>query len=82
MKGVMVLPTFSTWIQKREVKPPEADRLLPLIAQAGKQGMNRGQIGAATTLERDVLDSFLDGLVRVGVLTVVDQGGLRIYRAV
>lgn len=76
----MPLPPFSTWVQRREVKIPDADRLIPLIAASN--GISRGEIGAAIKLDREVLDALLAGLVRVGVLTAVDQGGLRVYRAV
>ena len=76
----MPLPPFSSWIQKQQVKPPEADRLLPLIAASN--GISRGELGAAIKLDRDVLDDLLNGLVRFGLLTVVDQDGLRVYRAV
>ena len=78
----MPLPSYSTWIQKQKAKPPEADRLIPLIHQAGAAGISRGEIGSAIKLDRDVLNDLLAGLVRFGVLTVVDQGGLRSYRAV
>ena len=78
----MPLPAFSSWLKRREIKPPEADRLLPLIAQAGLRGMNRGQIGSVIGLERDVLDQLLDGLVRFGQLRIDVENGVRVYRAV
>ncbi len=78
----MALPPFSSWIQKQQIKPPEADRLVPLIAQAGAAGISRGEIGRAIALDRDVLDEFLDGLVRAELLRIVDRGGVRIYWAV
>jgi len=64
----MPLPPFSDWLQQREIKPLEADRLIPLIANAGSRGISRGEIGAAIKLDREVLDEFLDGLVRVGAV--------------
>lgn len=76
----MPLPPYSDWLQRRQVKPLEADRILPLIANA-PQGISRGEIGKAIKLDRDVLDSFLDGLVRVGVVRVDLVNGIRIYRA-
>jgi len=78
----MSLPPFETWVQKQQIKTPEADRILPLIAQAGPQGISRGEIGRAIKLDRAVLDSFLDGLVRVGLLRLVAVNGIRIYRTV
>ena len=77
----MALPPFTTWIQKQQIKLPEADRILPLISQAGPQGITRGEIGRAITLDREVLDEFLDGLVRIGVVQMTDQNGIRVYRA-
>ncbi len=78
----MPLPPFTTWIQKQEIKPLEADRLIPIIANAGPRGITRGEIGKAIRLERDAIDELLDGLVRFGLLTVADENGLRVYRAV
>ena len=78
----MALPAYSTWAQKQKLKVPEADRILPLISQAGPRGISRGEIGRASKLDRDALDSFLDGLVRVGVIQVTLEGGIRVFRAV
>src|SRR5690606_18965725 len=77
----MSLPPFASWIQRRQIHIPESDKLLPLIAQAGAVGITRAEIGKAITLERDVLDSFLNGLVQVGVLTVSVENGIRKFRA-
>jgi len=77
----MPLPPFSSWLQRRQIKPLEADRLLPIIANAGSRGISRGELGRAIKLDRDVLDELLVGLVAAHFLTVVDQGGLRVYRA-
>lgn len=43
--------------------------------------MSRAEIGKAINLERDVLDSFLNGLVQVGVLAVSVENEIRIFRA-
>ena len=75
----MPLPPYSDWLRHRQVKPPEADRLIPIIANA-PQGISRGEIGAAIKLDRKVLDEFLDGLVRVGVVRVAIENGIRVYR--
>lgn len=77
----MALPPFTSWVQRRQITIPEADKLLPLISQAGPQGISRGEIGRAITLDREVLDEFLDGLVRIGVVQMTDQNGIRVYRA-
>ena len=78
----MPLPAFSSWVQKRQIKPPEADRLSPLIVQAGQQGISRGEIGRAIALDRDALDALLDGLVQFGQLRIDVLNGSRVYRAV
>lgn len=77
----MALPPFTTWIQRRQITIPEADRILPLISQAGANGISRGEIGRAIRLDRQVLDDFLDGLVRIGVVQMTDQNGIRVYQA-
>lgn len=77
----MPLPHFSSWLKYREIKQPEADRLVPIITQAGPQGMTRGQIGGLIALERDALDELLDGFVRFGQLRIDVEDGIRVYRA-
>jgi hypothetical protein len=59
---------------------PKADRLLPLIAAAGPMGMNRKQIGSAVDLDRDTLDQLLAGLVNIGLLTVMWEYDVPLYR--
>ncbi|MGE3408656.1 MAG: hypothetical protein AB7I37_17690 [Pirellulales bacterium] len=77
----MALPPFTTWVQKQQIKTPEADRILPLISQSAAKGISRGELGKAIKLDRQVLDDFLDGLVRVGVVRVDLVNGIRTYRA-
>lgn len=77
----MSLRPFASWIQHRQIEIPEADRILPLISQAAAKGITRGELGKAITLDREVLDDFLDGLVRVGVVRVDLVNGLPTYRA-
>ena len=43
--------------------------------------MNRGQLGGAVELDRDVLDELLAGLVGIGMLVVAWEDGLPVYRA-
>ena len=78
----MALQPFTTWIQNHQVRIPEHDRLVPLIKQAGSQGLTRAEIGKAINMDRDFLDEFLAGLVQAGVLRVVDQNGMRTFWAV
>jgi len=75
--------SFTSYVQRRERGDhiPKADRIVPLIVQAGQQGMTRKEIGAAVDLERDVLDQLLDGLVGFGLLTVGWENGVQVFRA-
>ena len=62
---------------------PVADKVLPLIAQAGQAGMARADIGKAVgdDLDRDALDDLLAGLVEFGLLAVTRENGLLVFRA-
>jgi len=74
-----MLRSLATWRRDRETIPL-ADQIVPLVAQAGPQGITRGEIGHAVGLDREVLDQLLDGLVRFGLLVVTDLNGVRVYR--
>ena len=76
-----MMTSFTSWKRRRHLAP-DTDRLLPLIAAAGKLGMNRKQIGSAVELDRDMLEQLLSGLVNIGLLTVAWEYGVPIYRAV
>ena len=69
--------SFNSWIKRRDHRP-QADQIVPMVAQTGTRGMSRGQIGGAIDLDRDVLDALLDGLVRFGLLTVRLEDGVRV----
>jgi len=73
--------SFTSWEKRRRHLAPESERILPLIAAAGSAGMNRGQIGNAVQLDRQVLDELLAGMVEIGLLTVMWRDGLPIYYA-
>ena len=78
----MTLPSFSSWINLQRIGTPQADLIVPLIAQAGPQGIGRGELGNAIKLDREALDELLDGLVRVGLVRMAVVDGVRVYRAV
>jgi len=67
--------------QHRSALMPEADKILPLVAQAGPVGMTRGQLGNAVRLERPALDDLLRALVNAGLLTLIDGREGPVYRA-
>ncbi len=72
--------TFSEW-QYRRLDVPEADRLILMISASGSTGMDRKQIGAATRLDRDLVDELLAGLVSAGQLVLAWQNGSPVYRS-
>lgn len=60
---------------------PEADKIVPLVAQAGHVGMTRYEIGGVIDLERESLDRLLAGLTRFGMLKVSQENGVLVYRS-
>ena len=72
--------SFESWHRRRRNLEPEADRVVPLIAAAGSNGMNRKQLGSALDLDRDVLDELLDGLVSAGLLSMAWENGVPVFR--
>ena len=80
----MNAPDFSAWVRMRDDQRrqhvPDADRVVPLIAQAGPTGMTRTQLGHALSLEPAPLDALLDGLVAAGMLTKTWEAGNFTFR--
>ena len=72
--------SFKSWLDRRRRGPPEADKIVPLVAAAGAPGMNRKQLGSAILLDRDVLDDLLAGMVRLNVLTQGWEDGIPVFR--
>jgi len=78
---------FQSWVQRRDrdrrEHVPAADLVVPLIAQAGQDGMTRSEIGKAVAhdLDRDALDHLLAGLTEFGLLSVARENGLLVFRA-
>ncbi len=78
---------FHSWVRQRERRQrehvPAADLVVPLVAQAGRHGMSRGEIGKAVgaSLDRDALDDLLAGLVEFGLLSIERQNGMQIFRS-
>lgn len=72
---------FTSWENRRRHLDPEAERILPLVVDAGAAGMNRMQIGNAIELDQEVLDELLAGMVEVGLLNVMWRDGLPVYLA-
>lgn len=76
--------SFSSYVQKRHSADdlfPEADKVVPLVAQAGARGMTRSEIGGVIDLEPEDLNALLDALVRSGLLTVTWHNETPVYRA-
>jgi hypothetical protein len=76
----MPVLSFHSWLDYRDRTTPLADKIVPMVAQAGIRGMTRGQIGSVIGLDRDVLDALLNGLVRFGQLAVALEDDVRVYR--
>lgn len=74
-----MLRSLASWRRDRD-QIPLADRIVPIIAQTGPRGMSRGELGRVIELERDTLDSLLDGLIRFGLLRMTVENGVRFYR--
>ena len=81
----MDIYSFHSWLQQRDREQhdhiPAADKVVPLVAQAGQRGMTKSKIGGVIDLERDTLSALLDSLVRFGLLTVSQENGIQVYRA-
>jgi hypothetical protein len=76
-----MISSFKSWERRRRHLAPKADSILPLVASAGSEGMNRRQLGNAVHIDRDVLDQLLSGLVNIGLLKLAWENGVTIYRA-
>lgn len=77
--------SFADWSQHRRTQEeltPEADKVLPLLAQAGSRGMTRFTLGRASRLRPEVLDPLLAALVEFGLLRASVEEGLQVFRAV
>ena len=61
--------------------PPEADRVVPLVASAGAGGVSRRELGKAVRLAPGPLDALLDALVRAGMLTAAGAAHNPVYHA-
>jgi hypothetical protein len=78
---------FASWVKRRDREQrehvPVADRVFPLVAQAGHRGMTRSEVGKALgdDLDSDALDDLLAGLVEFGLLAVTREKGLLVFRA-
>ena len=79
----MDVHSFHSWLQQRDREQhdhiPAADKVVPLVAQAGQRGMSRSEIGKVIDLERDDLDRLLAGLVQFGLLRVTRLNGFQVF---
>ncbi len=71
---------FLEWVKSRKPGPivPQCDMVLRVIRQAGPAGIDRGSIGAAIDLPKELLDQLLAAL---GGITVKAERGTQVYRA-
>lgn len=77
-------PSFLSWLYRKENRPDrhitQADKIVPLLQQAGPGGMTRRQLGGTVDLAADILDDLLTALVRSGMVTLDQVGGVPHYR--
>lgn len=67
--------------QRSSPMMPEADKIVPLVTQAGPAGMTRKQLGGAVRLQWHILDNLLQALISAGLLIGTDNGGGPVYHA-
>jgi hypothetical protein len=76
---------FISWVRRRDREQhehiPVADRILPLVAQAGQRGMTRYDIGRFVELDPEVLDNLLASLMQAGLLRSSWASGVKVFRA-
>lgn len=81
----MHMPSFRSWVEQRHRRLDshisQADKVVPLLQQAGPGGMTRRQLGGAIALEPEMVDSLIRALLDTGQIRVADVGGVHIYRA-
>ncbi len=80
----MKLTSFLSWLYRKENRPDrhiaQADKLMPLLQQAGPGGMTRRQLGSAVDLDPNILDELLAALVSSGIVSLDQVGGGPRYR--
>ena len=81
----MHLPPFRSWAEERHRRLDshisQADKVVPLLQQAGPAGMSRRQLAGAIDLPPSLVDALLSALLDTGQIRVADVGGVHIYRA-
>lgn len=77
--------SFLSWVYQRQHRPDkhisQADKVVPLLQQAGPAGMTRRQLGGAIDLPPAMVDDLLAALVGVGQIRIDQAGGVTRYRA-
>ena len=81
----MHTPPFRSWVEQRHRRLDshisQADKVVPLLQQAGPAGMTRRQLAGAIDLEPELVDGLLRALLDTGQIRVAEVGGVHIYRA-
>ena len=82
---IMNTKSFLSWVQHRQQRPDsnisQADKLVPLLKQAGPTGMSRRQLAGAIDLPPSLVDGLLAALLDTGQIRIDVAGGIRTYRA-
>lgn len=60
---------------------PECDRLLQVVTAAGQRGISRVDLGQEIQLDRETLDDLISAFVRLGQITIMQDGIEQIIRS-
>lgn len=76
---------YLSWVQHRQHRPDsnisQADKVVPLLKQAGAAGMSRRQLAGAIDLPPSLVDGLLAALLDTGQIRIDVVGGIHTYRA-
>lgn len=78
----MHTPSFCSWVEDRHPRLDshisQADKIVPLLQQAGPAGMTRRQLAGAIDLEREMVDALLTALLDTGQIRFDGAGRYRV----
>ena len=77
------METFTEWFaERRQIMPylSAPHGVAPAVAKASGQGLGRKELGQRFAFDPRLLDPLLAAYVAVGLLTVSQENGERVYR--
>lgn len=78
-KYYMPLNTYADWLTQQP-HIPAADAVVPMIAAAGPEGIERGELGNRLKLDRATLDQLLQSLVDLRRIEARMENGKVVFR--